>query len=632
MLRPTLTAALLLALTTFVSAHEGDDHEHVTKKPRFPAGLVLPAMDGAKPWSDKPLLDDPDRFQIAIMTDNTGGHRPGIWMKAVERLNLLRPTFVMSVGDLIEGYSEDPEEIEAEWKEFLGFIDKMQMKFFFVAGNHDVSNPRMHEIWRKHFGAEWYSFDYKGAHFVCLSSEDTKDQIGETQLAWIEQDLKKHADARWTLLFFHKPLWTISEKAVALGNPDLTNWKKVEALLGDRPHTVFAGHVHHYVQYDRRGMKYYHLATTGGGSQMRGIPYGEFDHVAWLTMEKDGPTVVNLLLDGIVPADAVTEKGIAEFRDFLAKIRLDVAPILVDTDEGFSAGRIDLRLHNAFDQPVEVAAKIEGLPLRGLTVEPNGLMLKAAPGETQELSVNVRFEQTVMFSHLAETLLTAKIRTLGERPLAAERTVPVVIDRRYHCAPPAAAVAIDGRLDEWKSLPLASGERPLVVGPSEQWQGPGDCAIEFTTAHDDKFVYVAGRVTDDLVKSGDKLDLRFDARGITSRKADGRLRTGTYLLTIPAPLEKGSAAPAASVAIAGTPKIAPAKVASERTETGWSFEAAIPQEMLQKNQGKDWYSFQFTPIVADVDGTNEKPVQVIWRGTAEANLRNTNYGQFVRAK
>ena len=106
-------------------------------------------------------------------------------------MNWLRPEFVMSVGDLIEGYSTDRAKVEAEWKEFLGFMDKMKMKFFFVAGNHDVSNPLMHKIWREHFGPEWYSFDYKGVHFVCLSSEDPETKIGDKQLAWIEEDLRR---------------------------------------------------------------------------------------------------------------------------------------------------------------------------------------------------------------------------------------------------------------------------------------------------------------------------------------------------------------------------------------------------------------------------------------------------------
>lgn len=637
-MRNTLIAAAVVSiLAAPLFAHDGHEHEKSSAPAgaKFPRGVVLPAMDGPKPWSDKPLLDDPDRFQIAIMTDNTGGHRPGIWMKAVEKLNVLRPTFVMSVGDLIEGYSDDEAVLEAEWKEFLGFIDQMEMKFFFVAGNHDVSNPTAHALWRKHFGAEWYSFDYKGVHFVALSSEDTKDQIGAEQLAWLEDDLKKHADARWTMLFFHKPLWTIAERAIAAGNPDLTNWKKVEAALGSRPHTVFAGHVHHYVQYDRNGMKYYHLATTGGGSRLRGVPYGEFDHVAWLTMEPEGPTVVNLLLDGIVPADTVTEKGIARFRDFLAKTRLEVAPILVDDEDGISAGRIDLRLKNTFDAPVEITAEIDGLPLRGISVEPGPVLkLTAAPGETTELSVDVRFAEKIAFSQFAQTLITAKIRTLDEKnPLTAERTFPVVIDRKYLCPAVSEHIAIDGEPKEWSELPLALGDKPLVVGAASQWQGAQDSSIRFAASHDDQFVYFAAEVTDDRVTKDDKLDLRFDARWIGDRRETASAKSGMYLLSIPAPEgDKTGPREVAKVPLVGSPKIGPANVATARTATGWTVEAAIPLKMLTENQSDKWHSFQMTPIVVDVDDAGEKPVQLIWRGTAEADKRNTNFGQFVRTK
>jgi hypothetical protein len=50
-------------------------------------------------------------------------------------------------------------------------------------------------------------------------------------------------------------------------------------------------------------MNYYQLATTGGGSRLRGPTYGEFDHVAWVTMKKDAPLIANVMLDGILPED-----------------------------------------------------------------------------------------------------------------------------------------------------------------------------------------------------------------------------------------------------------------------------------------------------------------------------------------
>src|SRR5262249_4004521 len=62
---------------------------------------------------------------------------------------------------------------------------------------------------------------------------------------------------------------------------------------------------------------YYMLATTGGGSLMRGVEYGEFDHIVWVTMKKDGPVLANILLDGVLREDLATipseEEGVAEY-------------------------------------------------------------------------------------------------------------------------------------------------------------------------------------------------------------------------------------------------------------------------------------------------------------------------------
>jgi len=108
---------VLLNNSAVAIAHDGPhdgphgSHSH-DESAQIGAGLLLPDIEGPKPWSNKPVLTDPDRFSIAIMTDNTGGHRPGIWMQAVERVNWLRPDFGVSVGDLIEGYTEDDVEIE----------------------------------------------------------------------------------------------------------------------------------------------------------------------------------------------------------------------------------------------------------------------------------------------------------------------------------------------------------------------------------------------------------------------------------------------------------------------------------------------------------------------------------------
>ena len=637
-----LTAALISATaSTFAhppgeDGHHDDGHEaaaQLAAKAASPSaqGIVLPKIDGPVPWSDKPVLNDPKRFQIAIMTDRTGGHRPGVWMKAITRVNLLRPDFVMSVGDLIEGYTEDEAQAEKEWKEFLGFTDKLDMKFFFVAGNHDVTNKMLHRVWREKFGPVWYSFDYKDVHFVCLCSEDPNFRIGDEQLAWLKKDLEKSKDARWTLVFLHKPLWVIRERWIGFGMRDTSNWKPVEELLYDRKHTVFAGHTHFYAQFNRNGTKFYQLATTGGVSDLRGVQYGEFDHIMWLTMEDDGPRVVNLLLDGIVPADEVNEDSLKRFRSFLAKAKIEVSPILLDDKQSLSEGRIDIRLINEFDQPVKVSGRIEGLPLRGLTVDPVALTLEAQPGKTETLSVQVRFSDAIPFGDLEQTIFRAQVESVpgakGDKtkPFRAEQAVPVVIDRRHHCDRTSKAITVDGKLDEWKPLAHATPEPPVMLGPAGQYQGSTDCSFKFDVARDDRFIYLAARVTDDrVIEGGDELMLVLDARPISVRSQTTTLGPGSHSVTFKAGNHEGDLE-----IFAYKERTSQCQMAVRKTGDGYIVEAALPIELLKSQQGDDWHSFQATLVAFDVDDRQEKPVGVVWRGTQALKKSNKYFGHFV---
>ncbi len=445
-------------------------------------GLKLPALaePAPRPWSNKPVLNDPLSFQFAVVTDRTGGHRPGVWMHGVRNLNLLRPEFVVSVGDLIEGYTTDLKVIDSQWSEFLGFIDRLDMRFFFVAGNHDVTNPLLHRVWKKRFGLEWYSFDYKGVHFICLSSEDPQARVGEEQLAWLENDLQQHTDARWTFFFLHKPLWAYTDRDLAAGNTDSSNWSKVNEMLGERPYTAFAGHHHRYVQFDRRGRKYYQLGTTGGGSQLRGEAYGEFDHITWVTMEEQGPRVANIKLDGVLPADVVTEQKAQHFRDFLTQARLDVEPVFVAGSDSIQEGEIRLTLTNEFTDVVNVETTIAGLPLQGLSVDPVSQRLRATPhGKAQSVS-RFRLADPLPLSSFQQVSLTARIRSEGSGDLQAEISLPVMVDRRYVVE--LKDIQVDGELADWANVTTMEFPRvnPPLLGAAQRWQGAEDATMEFS--------------------------------------------------------------------------------------------------------------------------------------------------------
>jgi serine/threonine-protein phosphatase CPPED1 len=256
-------------------------------------------VEDHNPWTNLKFNNEPADFRFAIVSDRTGGHRARIFSQAVEQINLLQPEFVLSVGDLIEGYNRNPEILAAQWKEFQGYVSKLQMPFFYAAGNHDLANVIEDGVWKEKFGRRYYSFLYRGVLFLVLCSDDPSDSgghISDEQAAWAKKTLEENKDVRWTIVAIHKPLWSQANVAT-------NGWLNVEKLLVDRPYTVFAGHIHHYQKFVRQGRNYYQLATTGGGSRLRGVPYGEFDQIAWVTMKQDGPMLANVMLDGIYTED-----------------------------------------------------------------------------------------------------------------------------------------------------------------------------------------------------------------------------------------------------------------------------------------------------------------------------------------
>ncbi len=254
-------------------------------------------VENRNPWTNLRLNDAVDNFHFVVVSDRTGGHRARIFSQAVDQINLLQPAFVISVGDLIEGYTKDQARLAKEWKEFQTYTSRLQMPFFYVPGNHDVANPTQTDEWKRRFGRRYYHFIYKDVLFLAVNSDDPHEdkaaRISKEQIEYFAAVLKANAGVRWTFICLHKPIWT--EKGL-----DKNGWLEMEALLNGRNYTVFAGHIHRYQKFVRQGMNYYQLATTGGGSKLRGLRYGEFDQVAWVTVKKtETPIIANLMLDGI---------------------------------------------------------------------------------------------------------------------------------------------------------------------------------------------------------------------------------------------------------------------------------------------------------------------------------------------
>jgi 3',5'-cyclic AMP phosphodiesterase CpdA len=309
------------------------------------ARVWLPSVGSARPWSltDR-LLAPPGGFTFGLLSDRTGLARPGVFERAVDVLNWLRPDFVVQIGDLIEGYTTDAAQLRAQWDEAERILDRLDVPLFRVVGNHDVSNDVMRSEWLRRHGLLHYHFRYDDVLFLVLDTCDPPQDlselggdgeheltpeklaelhamresdpeglrrkfeamadwdstvpaaISEEQIGYFERVLREHADARWTVVCMHMPAWQGD------GHPAL---ERLRAALGTRPYTMVAGHIHNYRREVIGGRDHIRLGPTGG-AWVRSGDEGNFDHVSLVRMASDEPRIANVVLDGVLGVDGGT--------------------------------------------------------------------------------------------------------------------------------------------------------------------------------------------------------------------------------------------------------------------------------------------------------------------------------------
>jgi 3',5'-cyclic AMP phosphodiesterase CpdA len=152
-------------------------------------------------------------------------------LKAVEDVNALdpQPDFVLFGGDLAQ--LGRPDEL-ALGQQIIG---ELRAPVRMMVGEHDWYLD-MGDKWKDMFGADHYSFDHKGIHFVVLNSVVEKDfwtakgytpeermaivsglddnrqspfEVGGPQRDWLAKDLAKVDEKTPLVVFSHSPLYKL---------------------------------------------------------------------------------------------------------------------------------------------------------------------------------------------------------------------------------------------------------------------------------------------------------------------------------------------------------------------------------------------------------------------------------------
>jgi hypothetical protein len=591
----------------------------------FAGDLKIDVANGPNPWTSLDIKDGGNTVRFVVLADRTCCNRPGVFAEAVKKVNLLEPQFVTNVGDLIDGYTEDRTELAVMWKEVMADLAGLKSPFFFTPGNHDLTNPVEVGVWNERLGRTYYHFIYKDLLFLVVCTEVGGEwKLGAEQVEYFRKVLAANPSPKWTFAFMHKPMWTRK------GAEADQNYTKFEEALGDRPCTLFAGHEHQYTFETRGKRRYYTLATTGGGNDLRGKEWGEFDQVVMVTAGPGEPQVADLDLNGFIPDDVVTP-ATRDRGGKLAEARPRQQTALVTEAEKTDAIDVMFACRNYLDIPV--MATIEFGRAYPFTVEAQPGAAVVPAGVTGAIRFRMKAPKPAQIDGLGRIPYTWKVvaHQAGSADMSIKGGSSIGFERPRPASRVRNPVTVDGVLGEWGDLPYecpgpAAGEEPKV------WKNAEDASFKFDVRYDDGFVYVAARVTDDSVVAApgvnpwDQDGIMIGVNGLAS--ADwGPANKGGYQSVFMSPGKD-----AAKTILWGPEWVGKGvKTACVTVNGGYAAEVAIPVELLNGPAGKSWKALRIYVNLYEFDAsTGGQGTYFNWQTDPDLPGGNPGWGAFIR--
>lgn len=326
---------------------------------------------------------NPRPVRFAVLGDRAGTPVAGVYEQVVAEIQRLRPDFVVTVGDMIEGPSEDSIEIDQRWMEYkLIVVEPLSMPIYYTPGNGDIENDIMERLYRQHIGEPYYSFDYGNLHVVVMDNSryDSGGQIPSEQMAWLIGDLDASRAAACTFVFMHRPFW----------------YHTTADGLADTLHTifrtygvdaVFTGHYHSYFSGEYDGIRYTGLGSSGAaiGSDPTDMGY----HFGWVTVDSGGIAIAPVKMGAVLPWDDMT----AALRKQISRMeRLGLVlddPVLIGENLTADDPETSVTVRN-FSADQEIDDSLIWQVPDGWTITPQKAAVRVPPGGKTSVTFQAR--------------------------------------------------------------------------------------------------------------------------------------------------------------------------------------------------------------------------------------------------
>ncbi len=195
--------------------------------------------------------------------------------QAVEKINSLKPDFVLICGDLVDRANEK------SFNDFLEIKNKLNVPCLLAPGNHDVGNnpnTKSLEFYREKIGADYFVKEFENYALVIANSQLWKKEVeneSEKHNDWFFEtinDLNSKNKNIFVVMHFPFFIENVKEEENYYNFPKAKRFEILEFLSENETKAVFSGHAHKTFFNEYKNIKLASTETTSKNFDKR--PFG----------------------------------------------------------------------------------------------------------------------------------------------------------------------------------------------------------------------------------------------------------------------------------------------------------------------------------------------------------------------